>query len=91
MAALQFTRPGTTDPDPDPAWEMVLRAVQRGVMLFAPVGVGGCAIKINPPLTINQEALEEGLGVLEEIARDLEGTPAGTQQAGALKTGSPAR
>ena len=37
-------------------------------MLFAPVGVGGCAIKINPPLTITREALQEGLDVLEEIA-----------------------
>lgn len=70
VAALQFTRPGTTEPDPDAAWEMVLKAVQRGVMLFAPVGVGGCAIKINPPLTITQDALEEGLAVLEQIAKE---------------------
>ena len=47
---------------------MVHRAVQSGLMLFAPVGVGGAAIKINPPLIINEEALQEGLGVLEEIA-----------------------
>ncbi|MBN1943746.1 MAG: aspartate aminotransferase family protein [Phycisphaerae bacterium] len=71
VVAMQFTKPGTTDPDPEPAWEVVQKAVQRGVMLFAPVGVGGCAIKINPPLTITQDALEEGLGVLEEIAKEL--------------------
>jgi 4-aminobutyrate aminotransferase-like enzyme len=40
-------------------------------MLFAPVGVGGCAIKINPPLTITKEALEEGFAVLESIAASL--------------------
>ncbi|MBI4582386.1 MAG: aspartate aminotransferase family protein [Planctomycetes bacterium] len=68
VGCVQFTRPGTTAPDPDPAWEMVLRAVQRGVMLFAPVGVGGCAIKINPPLVIDEEALREGLEVLEQVA-----------------------
>jgi len=68
VGALQFTKPGTTDPDPAPAWEIVNRAVQSGLMLFAPVGVGGCAIKINPPLIINEEALREGLSVLEEIA-----------------------
>ncbi len=70
VAALQFTKPGTTDPVPEAAWEMVLRAVQRGVMLFAPVGVGGCAIKINPPLVINEEALTEGLDVLEAVAAE---------------------
>jgi len=68
VGALQFTKPGTGEPDPEPAWEMVRQAVQKGLMLFAPVGVGGCAIKINPPLTITQDALLEGLSVLEEIA-----------------------
>ncbi len=71
VGALQYTRPGTTDPDPEPAWQMVKRSVERGVMLFAPVGIGGCAIKINPPLSITKEAMEEGLGVLEQIAGEI--------------------
>ncbi len=71
IAALQFTKAGTTEPDPDSAWQMVQRAVQRGLMMFAPVGIGGCCIKINPPLTITEEALAEGLAVLEEIASEL--------------------
>lgn len=71
VAALQYTRPGTTESDPGPAWEMVLRAYQRGVMLFAPVGVGGCAIKVCPPLVISEEALREGLEVLRGIAAEL--------------------
>jgi 4-aminobutyrate aminotransferase-like enzyme len=71
VAALQFTKNGTTEPDPEPAWQMVKRAVERGVMLFAPVGVGGCAIKINPPLVISEEALLEGLAVLEQIAAEI--------------------
>jgi 4-aminobutyrate aminotransferase-like enzyme len=40
-------------------------------MLFAPVGVGGCCIKINPALTITEEALREGLGVLEAIVDNM--------------------
>jgi 4-aminobutyrate aminotransferase-like enzyme len=56
---------------PELAWEMVWRAVKKGVMLFAPVGVGGCAVKINPPLLIQEEMLREGLAVLEEIAAEL--------------------
>lgn len=71
VAALQWTRPGTTTPDPDAAWEMIWRAIKRGVMLFAPVGVGGGAVKICPPLCITREQLEEGLGVLEEIAGEV--------------------
>lgn len=71
VSAVQFTRPGTTEPDPDTAWEVVRKAIQRGVLLFAPVGVGGGAIKINPPLTINAEALNEGLAVLEEIIAEV--------------------
>ena len=71
VVAMQCTKSGSTEPDPDTAWEMVHRAIQRGVMLFAPVGVGGCAIKLNPPLTINEEALAEGLDVLEAVAKEL--------------------
>jgi 4-aminobutyrate aminotransferase-like enzyme len=67
VGAMQFTRQGTTEPDPEPAWETVRRSVQKGVMLFAPVGVGGCSVKINPPLNITAEALVEGMGVIEEI------------------------
>ena len=71
VSALQFTQPGTTTPAPEAAWEFVRRIVARGVMLFAPVGVGGCAVKINPPLLINEEGLQEGLGVLEAVAKEL--------------------
>jgi 4-aminobutyrate aminotransferase-like enzyme len=39
-------------------------------MLFAPVGVGGGAIKINPPLTISKEALVEGLNVVADAVRE---------------------
>jgi 4-aminobutyrate aminotransferase / (S)-3-amino-2-methylpropionate transaminase / 5-aminovalerate transaminase len=69
VAALQFTRPGTTEPDPDSAFRVFMKAIQSGVMLFAPVGVGGCAIKINPPLLITEEALKEGLSVILEAVR----------------------
>ncbi len=71
VAAVQFTKPGGTAPDPDTAWELARRAYQRGVMLFAPVGVGGCAIKICPPLVIDEAALREGLDVLRAIAAEL--------------------
>lgn len=71
VGALQFTRPGTTQSDPDIAWEVVYRAYQRGLLLFAPVGVGGCAIKLCPPLVIPEEALREGLDVLCQVVADV--------------------
>jgi 4-aminobutyrate aminotransferase-like enzyme len=71
VCCLQFTHPGTTDPNPDPAWQFVWEAVKRGVMLFAPVGLGGSAVKLNPPLIIQADALMEGLAVLEDVAQGL--------------------
>ena len=66
VAALQFTRAGDAGEvvsDPDTAFEVYKRVVEAGVMLFSPVGVGGCCIKLNPPLMIDEAALREGLEV----------------------------
>ena len=71
VGCVQWTQPGTTTPQPELAWQMVWRAVKRGVMLFAPVGVGGCAIKLCPPLMVTKPALREGLKVVEEIAAEI--------------------
>lgn len=76
VAALQFTRDGTCEPDAETAWRFVWSAVQRGILLFAPVGVGGCCVKINPPLLIEEAALREGLDVLVAVAQSLaQGVP----------------
>lgn len=71
VIALQFVQPGTTTPDPELAFQVVSRSIEQGVMLFAPVGVGGGAIKINPPLIVTEEILREGLDVIAEIVRSL--------------------
>ncbi len=71
VVALQFTKQGTTEPAPEPAWTLVEKAIQQGVMMFAPVGLGGAAVKINPPLVIEEDALREGLDVLVGIAETL--------------------
>ncbi|MEW6236161.1 MAG: aspartate aminotransferase family protein [Candidatus Omnitrophota bacterium] len=69
VAALQFVIPGGTEPDKELAKRVVWRCVEKGLLLFAPVGVGGGTIKVNPPLCISEEALLEGLDVLEECVR----------------------
>jgi 4-aminobutyrate aminotransferase / (S)-3-amino-2-methylpropionate transaminase / 5-aminovalerate transaminase len=73
VAAVQFTQPGTTEPDAALAFEVTLRCIEKGLLLFAPVGVGNCAIKLNPPLCITREALLEGIGVLEEALAEVLG------------------
>lgn len=70
VSSLQF-RKGTegTEPDPDLAWHVVYESYKRGIMLFAPVGVGGGAVKICPPLVIQEDALREGMAVMEDVVR----------------------
>ncbi|NSW55588.1 MAG: aspartate aminotransferase family protein [Armatimonadetes bacterium] len=73
VAAIQFTHPGTTDADPDLAMDVTQKCIEKGLMLFAPVGVDGCAIKLNPPLCIDEEALLEGIGVVSESLEEVLG------------------
>ncbi|MCC7191902.1 MAG: aspartate aminotransferase family protein [Phycisphaeraceae bacterium] len=65
VASLHCVKPGTTEADGTFAWKVVGRAVQTGVMLFAPVGFAGACVKISPPLMIAEDALREGLSVVE--------------------------
>jgi 4-aminobutyrate aminotransferase-like enzyme len=59
-------KPGTKDPDGDLAFDVIERCVEKGVLMFSPVGFGGGTVKISPPLVIHEAALLEGLAVLEE-------------------------
>ena len=66
VAAVQLVKPGGIDPDADAAWAVVRGCVERGLMLFSPVGPGGGSVKICPPLVITDDALREGVAALEE-------------------------
>ncbi|HEX7008965.1 MAG TPA: aspartate aminotransferase family protein [Phycisphaeraceae bacterium] len=65
VATLQIVKPGTTEPDKALATQIVRGCVEMGLLMFAPVGVGGGTVKISPPLSVNEEALREGISVLE--------------------------
>ncbi len=67
VASLHCVKPGSTEPDPHLAWQVVGEAVRAGVMLFAPVGFGGASVKLCPPLTIPEDALREALDTLETV------------------------
>jgi 4-aminobutyrate aminotransferase/(S)-3-amino-2-methylpropionate transaminase len=66
VAGLACVLPGTKEPDGDLAWEVVRRAVEKGVLMFTPVGFGGATVKIAPPLVITEEAILDSVSALEE-------------------------
>ena len=66
-AGVACVAPGTKDPDGDLAWEVVERCVEKGVLMFSPVGFGGGTVKISPPLVISEAAILESVAVLEEV------------------------
>jgi 4-aminobutyrate aminotransferase/diaminobutyrate-pyruvate transaminase/4-aminobutyrate aminotransferase/(S)-3-amino-2-methylpropionate transaminase len=70
VAGLVCVRPGTKTPDGELAWDIVRRMIEKGVLMFSPVGNLGSTIKICPPLVINAEAIEESVGALEEAAAE---------------------
>jgi 4-aminobutyrate aminotransferase-like enzyme len=70
LAAMLFVEKGTKNPDHLLAFTIVEKCVQKGVMLYAPLGPGGGTIKINPPLVITEEALLEGLEVFADALKE---------------------
>jgi 4-aminobutyrate aminotransferase-like enzyme len=65
VAGIQVVKPGTRTPDPDLATRINVACMHQGLLMFAPVGVGGECVKIAPPLSIPEDALRESLTVFE--------------------------
>ncbi|HUS06976.1 MAG TPA: aspartate aminotransferase family protein, partial [Bryobacteraceae bacterium] len=66
VAGIMCVQSGTKEPDGDLASDVVRGCIEKGVLMFSPVGLGGGTVKIGPPLTITEAALLESIGVLEE-------------------------
>ncbi|MEW6303017.1 MAG: aspartate aminotransferase family protein [Verrucomicrobiota bacterium] len=66
VGGMQTVKRGLKEPDHDLAHSIIERCFQKGLLFFSPVGAWGQTVKIAPPLTIPQDALEEGLAVLGE-------------------------
>ncbi|MDD4888467.1 MAG: aspartate aminotransferase family protein [Phycisphaerae bacterium] len=78
VGSLQIVKPGMTDPDADLAFDIVSNCIEQGLLFFAPVGKGGGSVKIAPPLCITEEAMLDGLGVLDAaMAKAIAGTSTG--------------
>ncbi len=71
VAGVQTIKNGGIEPDGDLAFNVISRCVEKGLLMFAPVGFGGATIKISPPLIINEEALKEGIQVLDETFEEV--------------------
>lgn len=70
VAALHMVQPGGIEPNPELAADVVRRSVEKGLLMFAPVGYQGASVKISPPLVITEEALREGVSVCEEAIQE---------------------
>ncbi|MFC2087409.1 aspartate aminotransferase family protein [Bacteroidota bacterium] len=73
VAGIQVVKKGTKEPDADTAVKINEKCFQKGLLMFAPVGIAGECIKISPPLSISEEALVESIQVLEEACDEVLG------------------
>ena len=74
VGGLLIVKPGTKEPDAKVALAINEKCMQKGLLMFAPVGLGGGCIKIAPPLTTPKDALEEGIAVLTEAIDEVMAT-----------------
>ena len=70
VGGLLMVKKDSKEPDYDLAWDVVNLCFHKGLLLFAPVGVGGGCVKIAPPLCITAEAIEEGCEVIHEAVKE---------------------
>ncbi|MBM3747019.1 MAG: aminotransferase class III-fold pyridoxal phosphate-dependent enzyme [Acidobacteria bacterium] len=70
VAGVICVKPGTREPDGDLAWEAVRRSVEKGVLMFSPVGFQGSTVKICPPLVMTEEAVLDSVTAFEEAVTE---------------------
>ena len=71
VAGIQVVKPGTKEPNPDLATAINLKCFHKGLLMFAPVGIGGECLKIAPPLTTTKAALVDGIRTFEEAISEV--------------------
>ena len=73
VAGLQVVKPGTKEPDPAMALKINVACYQKGLLMFAPVGVAGECVKIAPPLCMTEDMLRESIEVFNEALAEAAG------------------
>jgi len=71
VGGLLMVDKGTKNPDYELAWNVVNTCFRKGLLMFAPVGLGGGCVKIAPPLCISAEAVTEGCEVIREAVKEI--------------------
>ena len=72
VASLHMIEEGRKAPDVNLAFLVVERCIEKGLMLFSPVGIS--CVKIAPPLITTEDEIREGCEVMNEaIAEVLDG------------------
>ncbi|MBO9523445.1 MAG: 4-aminobutyrate--2-oxoglutarate transaminase [Nocardioidaceae bacterium] len=69
MLAMEFVRPGTTDPAPEVAKAVAAQCHREGVVALV-CGTFGNVIRLLPPLVISDELLDDALGVIERAVKE---------------------
>jgi 4-aminobutyrate aminotransferase-like enzyme len=70
VGGLLIVKKGTKNPDYELAWNIVHLCFRKGLLMFAPVGMGGGCVKVAPPLCVTEEAVEEGCEVVREAVQE---------------------
>lgn len=74
VATLHFVKPKTDmDPDPDLAFRVVEKCMQKGLLFFSAVGYMGASLKFAPPLVVNGDHLADGFAALREAIKEARG------------------
>jgi len=60
----------THEPNASLAFEIVRRSIEKGVLMFSPVGAGGGTVKIAPPLVITGEAIDDSMSAFREAVAE---------------------
>lgn len=71
VAGMQIVKPGTKTPDAQTALAINQGCLEKGLLMFAPVGIGGECVKIAPPLILTPDALQDGLAVLDATCAEV--------------------
>ncbi|MCK4282997.1 MAG: aspartate aminotransferase family protein [Candidatus Brocadiae bacterium] len=64
VAGAHVIKDGRKEADYDLAFDIVCKCVEKGLLMFSPVGKA--TLKICPPLCVTEEQMQEGIGVLDE-------------------------
>ncbi len=66
---IDICNPAAGKPDPERAFKLVYRSYELGLLV---ISVAGHILRIQPPLTISKEHLQQGFAILQQAMNDVE-------------------